>query len=68
MTATCHVFFFQDQQSLITELRKELKLTNEEHRELLGRVHTEDKIQRIRSNKSDLYLLIVTSLINEFFI
>ncbi|CAN8318432.1 unnamed protein product [Cochlearia groenlandica] len=37
-----------EKESLITELRKELRLSNEEHRELLGRVNTDDTIQRIR--------------------
>ena len=34
---------------MITELRKELRLSNEEHRELLGRVNADDVIRRIRS-------------------
>jgi hypothetical protein len=33
---------------LITELRKELRLSNEEHRELLARVNADDVIRRIR--------------------
>ncbi|XP_057457328.1 protein EMSY-LIKE 3-like [Lotus japonicus] len=37
-----------DKESLITELRKELRLSNEEHRELLGRVNADDVIRRIR--------------------
>ncbi|KAM7264670.1 hypothetical protein ACFE04_002353 [Oxalis oulophora] len=37
-----------EKESLITELRKELRLTNEEHRELLGRVNADDTIRRIR--------------------
>ncbi|KAB1224884.1 hypothetical protein CJ030_MR1G008842 [Morella rubra] len=37
-----------EKESLITELRKELRLSNEEHRELLGRVNSDDVIQRIR--------------------
>ncbi|XP_022876684.1 protein EMSY-LIKE 3-like isoform X1 [Olea europaea var. sylvestris] len=37
-----------EKESLITELRKELRLSNEEHRELLGRVNADDVIQRIR--------------------
>ncbi|KAL2511606.1 Protein EMSY-LIKE 3 [Abeliophyllum distichum] len=37
-----------EKESLITELRKELSLSNEEHRELLGRVNADDVIQRIR--------------------
>ncbi|XP_019432223.1 PREDICTED: protein EMSY-LIKE 3-like, partial [Lupinus angustifolius] len=35
-----------EKESLITELRKELRLSNEEHRELLGRVNADDVIQR----------------------
>ncbi|CAH9127986.1 unnamed protein product [Cuscuta epithymum] len=38
-----------DKESLITELRKELRLSNEEHRELLGRVNSDDVIRRIRT-------------------
>ncbi|KAF1896463.1 hypothetical protein Lal_00034161 [Lupinus albus] len=37
-----------EKESLITELRKELRLSNEEHRELLGRVNADDVIKRIR--------------------
>ncbi|XP_050387047.1 protein EMSY-LIKE 3 isoform X1 [Argentina anserina] len=37
-----------EKESLITELRKELRLSNEEHRELLGRVNADDVLQRIR--------------------
>ncbi|TKY49527.1 EMSY 3 [Spatholobus suberectus] len=37
-----------EKESLITELRKELRLSNEEHRELLGRVNADDVIQSIR--------------------
>ncbi|TXG55755.1 hypothetical protein EZV62_017068 [Acer yangbiense] len=37
-----------EKESLITELRKELRLSNEEHRELLGRVNADDMIRRIR--------------------
>lgn len=37
-----------EKEGLITELRKELKLSNEEHRELLGRVNSDEVIQRIR--------------------
>lgn len=42
------MFFLQEKESLITELRKELRLSNEEHRELLGRVNADDVIRRIR--------------------
>ncbi|KAJ4866156.1 Protein EMSY-LIKE 4 [Raphanus sativus] len=37
-----------EKESLITELRKELRVSNEEHRELLGRVNADDTIRRIR--------------------
>ncbi|XP_057495141.1 protein EMSY-LIKE 3-like isoform X1 [Actinidia eriantha] len=37
-----------EKESLLTELRKELRLSNEEHRELLGRVNADDLIRRIR--------------------
>lgn len=43
------MYFLQEKESLITELRKELRLSNEEHRELLGRVNADDMIRRIRS-------------------
>ncbi|XP_058006860.1 protein EMSY-LIKE 4 isoform X2 [Hevea brasiliensis] len=42
------MYFLQEKESLITELRKELRLSNEEHRELLGRVNADDVIRRIR--------------------
>lgn len=44
------LLIFQEKESLITELRKELRLSNEEHRELLGRVNADDVIRRIRSD------------------
>ncbi|CAA2955020.1 EMSY-LIKE 3-like isoform X1 [Olea europaea subsp. europaea] len=37
-----------EKESLITELRKELRLSNEEHRELLSRVNADETIRRIR--------------------
>ncbi|KAL4585792.1 hypothetical protein LXL04_010418 [Taraxacum kok-saghyz] len=37
-----------EKEGLITELRKELRLSNEEHRELLGKVNSDDVIRRIR--------------------
>lgn len=43
--------FLQEKESLITELRKELRLSNEEHRELLGRVNADDVIRRIRYDR-----------------
>jgi len=38
----------QEKESLITELRKELQVSDKEHRELLNRVNSDDIIQRIR--------------------
>lgn len=37
-----------DKESLITELRKELRVSDEQHRELLSKVNSEDILQRIR--------------------
>ncbi|XP_031400721.1 protein EMSY-LIKE 3 isoform X2 [Punica granatum] len=37
-----------EKESLITELRKELRVSDEEHRELLSRVNADDTIRRIR--------------------
>ncbi|GAB2295495.1 hypothetical protein Dimus_029662 [Dionaea muscipula] len=37
-----------DKEGLITELRKELRVSDDEHRELLGRVNNDDMICRIR--------------------
>ncbi|KAF8113868.1 hypothetical protein N665_0045s0106 [Sinapis alba] len=37
-----------EKDSLITEMRKELRVSHEEHRELLGRVNADDTIRRIR--------------------
>ncbi|KAF8398493.1 hypothetical protein HHK36_017422 [Tetracentron sinense] len=37
-----------EKEGLITELRKELRVSDEEHRELLGRVNADDIIRRIR--------------------
>jgi len=38
----------QEKESLITELRKELQVSDKEHRELLNRVNSDDIIRRIR--------------------
>ncbi|KAF3539964.1 hypothetical protein F2Q69_00018732 [Brassica cretica] len=38
----------QEKESLITELRKELRVSDEEHRELLSRVNADEMIRRIR--------------------
>lgn len=40
--------FLQEKESLITELRKELRLSNEEHRDLLSRVNGDETIRQIR--------------------
>lgn len=37
-----------DKEGLITELRKELRVSDEEHREILGRVNSDDLIRKIR--------------------
>nr|XP_011468053.1 PREDICTED: protein EMSY-LIKE 1 isoform X2 [Fragaria vesca subsp. vesca] len=37
-----------EKESLITELRKELRVSDDEHRELLGRVNSDDIISKIR--------------------
>jgi hypothetical protein len=52
--------FLQEKESLITELRKELRLSNEEHRELLGRVNADDVIRRIRYDKISKHSLLMT--------
>lgn len=38
----------QEKEGLITELRKELRVSDDEHRELLSKVNTDDIIIRIR--------------------
>lgn len=38
----------QEKDGLITEMRKELRVSHEEHRELLARVNADDTIRRIR--------------------
>lgn len=53
------MYFLQEKESLITELRKELRLSNEEHRELLGRVNADDIIRRIRSDRLEKSLLVL---------
>ena len=62
------MYFLQEKESLITELRKELRLSNEEHRELLGRVNADDVIRRIRSDKivKQGFLLVYLCFRNEF--
>lgn len=43
-----HIFNRQEKEGLITELRKELRVSDDEHRELLTRVNSDDIIRRIR--------------------
>jgi hypothetical protein len=38
----------QDKESLITELRKELRVSDEEHRELLNKVNEDGAIRQMR--------------------
>lgn len=51
-------FLSQEKESLITELRKELRVSDEEHRELLLRVNADDMIRRIRSDYAAELLLL----------
>lgn len=48
---TCSVtcLSIQEKESLITELRNELRVSNDEHRELLTRVNADDIIVKLRS-------------------
>ncbi|KAG5069237.1 hypothetical protein JHK85_001614 [Glycine max] len=57
-----------EKESLITRLRKELRLSNEEHRELPGRVNVDVVVQRIRSDKivKQGFLLVYLYFQNEF--
>jgi hypothetical protein len=51
------IVLLQEKESLITELRKELRVSDEEHRELLARVNADDIIRRIRFSFLIKYLL-----------
>lgn len=42
------MFFSQEKEGLITELRKELRVSDDEHRELLSTVNADDIIRKIR--------------------
>lgn len=42
----------QEKEGLITELRKELRVSDDEHRELLTKVHGDELIKRIRLDAS----------------
>ena len=41
--------YVQEKESLISELRKELRVSDEEHRELLNKVNDDGAIRRMRS-------------------
>ena len=49
--------FLQEKESLITELRKELRVSDEEHRELLNIVNADDIIRRIRCVRKHMFHL-----------
>lgn len=53
--------YFQEKESLITELRKELRVSDEEHRELLSKVNADDIILRIR------YDYMMTCMLSSFY-
>lgn len=55
---------FQDKEGLITELRKELRVSDDEHREMLVRVNNDDIIRRIRFELISLYIVLYSNLIN----
>ena len=42
------MFFHQEKEEMITELRKELRVSDDEHRELLTKVNADDIIRKIR--------------------
>lgn len=42
------MYCLQEKESVITELRKELRLSNEEHRDLLSKVNADETIRQIR--------------------
>ncbi|RRT45719.1 hypothetical protein GW17_00032225, partial [Ensete ventricosum] len=42
-------------EELISELRKELRVSDVEHREILGKVHSDDSIKFLRYLLNDLY-------------
>ena len=45
----CHfMFIHQEKEEMITELRKELRVSDDEHRELLTKVNADDIIRKIR--------------------
>lgn len=54
--------FYQEKESLITELRKELRVSDEEHRKLLSRVNADEVIKRIRFDYSWSFILNMAEL------
>lgn len=42
--------FIQEKEGLMTELRKELRVSDDEHRMVLSRVNADDMIHQIRSD------------------
>jgi len=42
------MFIHQEKEEMITELRKELRVSDDEHRELLTKVNADDIILKIR--------------------
>ena len=56
----CRIIYnWQDKEGLITELRKELRVSDEEHRELLTKVNADDIIRRIRFENCMGFLVII---------
>ena len=53
----------QEKESLITELRKELRVSDEEHKELLSKVNADDTIRQIRSKNITASFLFPFSLL-----
>ena len=48
----------QGKEELISELRKELRVSDVEHREILGKVHSDDSIKFLRYKSSpDRFIL-----------
>jgi hypothetical protein len=59
-----NVLLLQDKESLITELRKELRVSDEEHRELLNKVNEDGAIRRMRySHKAFEYFKVCRVLL-----
>jgi hypothetical protein len=45
------MFIHQEKEEMITELRKELRVSDDEHRELLTKVNADDIIRKIRFDR-----------------